>query len=233
MKVLKLALCAAAASLAMSGAAFAQDEAAGVDVSFNVGVTTDYVFRGYTQTMEDPAVFGGVDVVSGIFYAGAWASTVDFGDDTDAEYDLYAGVTPTLGPISANFGVIYYGYLNAPEDSDYDYVEIKAAGSVPVGPATVGLATYYSPEFFGETGEAWYTEINGSWSPIEKISLSGAYGHQDVELAGDYNTWNLGATFAVTEVFSIDARYHDTDIDDAICEDVCDSRGVMTVKAAF
>ncbi|HEX6865773.1 MAG TPA: TorF family putative porin, partial [Caulobacteraceae bacterium] len=193
MKVLKLALCGVAASLALTTAAAAQDAPA-VDVSFNVGATSDYVFRGFSQTMEDPAVFGGVDVVSGIFYAGAWASTVNFGDDTDAEYDLYAGVTPTLGPVTANLGVIYYGYLNADDDADYDYVEIKAAGSIPVGPATVGLATYYSPEFFGETGEAWYTELNGSYSPVEKISLSGAYGHQDVELAGDYNTWNVGAT---------------------------------------
>lgn len=233
MKVLKLALCAAVASLTMAGAAAAQDDASSLAVSYNVGVTSDYVFRGFTQSMEDPAVFGGVDLTSGIFYAGAWASSVKFGDETDAEVDLYAGVTPTLGPVSANFGVIYYGYVNAPSGSDYDYVELKAAGSIPVGPATLGLAAYYSPEFFGETGEAWYTEVNGAYSPTEKISLSGAFGHQDVELADDYNTWNLGATFAVTDVFSIDARYHDTDIDDAICEDVCDSRGVITLKAAF
>jgi uncharacterized protein (TIGR02001 family) len=232
MKVLKLALCAAVASFAMTGAAGAQDAPAG-SLSFNVGVASDYVFRGFTQTMEEPQIFGGVDYVYDMFYAGAWASNVDFGDETDAEYDLYAGVTPTLGPISANLGVIYYGYLNAPDGTDYDYVEVKAAGSVPVGPATVGAAVYYSPEFFAETGEAWYTEVNGSWSPAEKITIGGAYGHQDVELAGDYNTWNLGATFAVTEIFSVDARYHDTDLDDDLCEDICDSRGVVTLKAAF
>jgi len=232
MKVLKLALCAAVASLAMAGAASAQDAPA-FDVSFNAGVATDYIFRGFTQTMGDPQVFGGVDVVSGMFYAGAWASNVDFGDETDAEYDLYAGVTPTLGPVAANFGVIYYGYLNAPDDTDYDYVELMAKGSIPVGPATVGAAAYYSPEFFGETGEAWYTEVNGSFSPTDKITIGGAFGHQDVELAGDYNTWNLGATVALTDVISIDARYHDTDLDDDVCEDICDARGVLTLKAAF
>lgn len=231
MKVLKLALCAAVASVAMSGAAAAQD--APFDVSFNAGVATDYVFRGFTQTMEDPQVFGGADVTSGMFYGGVWASNVDFGDETDAEVDLYAGVTPTLGPVSANFGVIYYGYVNAPSGADYDYVEVKAAGSVPLGPATVGAAVYYSPEFFAETGEAWYTELNGAWSPTSNITLGGAFGHQDVELAGDYNTWNLGATFAINDVVSIDARYHDTDLDDAVCEDVCDARGVLTLKAAF
>ena len=175
MKVLKLALCAAAASLAMATGAAAQDAVAAPDVSFNVGVASDYVFRGISQTNEDPQIFGGVDMVADIFYAGAWASNVDFGDDTDAEYDLYAGVTPTLGPLSTNLGVIYYGYVNAPEDAaDYDYIEVKAAASIPLGAATLGAATYYSPEFFGETGEAWYTEVNAAVSPMEGFTYSGA-----------------------------------------------------------
>ena len=228
MKVLKLALCAAAASLLTAGAASAAPA-----IAWNVGAATDYVFRGFTQTMEDPEIFGGVDLTQDMFYAGAWASNVDFGDETDAELDLYAGVTPTLGPVTANLGVIYYTYINAPDDTDYNYVEVKAAGSVPVGPATVGAAVYYSPEFFGKTGEAWYTELNGSWSPVDKITIGGAYGHQDVELAGDYNTWNLGATFALTDHVSVDARYHDTDIADDLCTDICDARGVLTLKATF
>jgi uncharacterized protein (TIGR02001 family) len=228
MKVLKLVLCAAVASMAVTTTA----SAAG-PFTFNAGVASDYVFRGFSQTMEDPQIFGGVDYAQGMFYAGTWASNVKFGDETDAEVDLYAGVTPTLGPVSANFGVIYYGYVNAPSDTDYDYVEVKAAGSVPVGPATVGAAVYYSPEFFGKTGEAWYSELNGSYSPTDRITFSGAVGHQDVELAGDYNTWNLGATVALTDHVSLDARYHDTDLNDAVCEDICDSRGVVTLKATF
>src|SRR5690606_281944 len=76
MKALKIALCAAAASFAMAGAAAAQD---GPELSYNIGVTTDYVFRGFTQTGEDPAVFGGIDLGYGMFYAGTWASSVDFG----------------------------------------------------------------------------------------------------------------------------------------------------------
>ena len=128
MKVLKLALCAAAASLAMATGAAAQDAVAAPDVSFNVGVASDYVFRGISQTNEDPQIFGGVDMVADIFYAGAWASNVDFGDETDAEYDLYAGVTPTIGPVAANFGIIYYGYVGAPDGPEYDYVRRLGAG---------------------------------------------------------------------------------------------------------
>lgn len=230
MKVLKLALCAAAASLTMATAAAAQEEAAGPAVSFNVGVASDYVFRGVSQTNEDPQVFAGVDLVADIFYAGAWASNVDFGDETDGEFDLYAGVTPTIGPVAANFGIIYYGYIGADDALGYDYVEFKAAGSVPVGPVTLGAAAYLSPEFFGETGEAWYAEVNGAWAPMENLSISGAYGHQDVELAGDYDTWNLGATYAFLERLSFDVRYHDTNIDE--CE-ICDERVVATLKATF
>ena len=60
--------------------------------SFNIGATTDYVFRGFSQNAEDPAVQGGLDIGYGIFYAGTWTSIVDFGDppNAKAELDFYA-----------------------------------------------------------------------------------------------------------------------------------------------
>jgi len=226
MKVLKLALCAAAASLLTAGAAAAEAPT----VAWNLGVASDYVFRGISQTDENPEVFGGVDLTQGIFYAGAWTSNVDFGDSTDAEVDLYGGVTPTLGPVSLNLGAIYYGYVNAPDDADWAYWELKAAGSVPVGPATVGAAFYYSPEYTGHTGEALYSELNGSYAPMDKLTLSGAYGHQALEDTDGYNTWNAGATYAFTDHISGDLRYSDTDID--AC-DICGERVYATLKATF
>ena len=77
---------AVAVSLGLIGVAApasAQADTA-VDVAFNVGVFSDYVYRGYSQTNEDPAIQGGMDLTAGNFYAGVWASNVDFGDDTDA-----------------------------------------------------------------------------------------------------------------------------------------------------
>ncbi|MCC6296599.1 MAG: hypothetical protein IT469_07830, partial [Pseudomonadales bacterium] len=161
MRVWKLSLAATAASLALGGTALAQEDVTPA-FSFNVGATTDYVFRGASQTDEDPQIYAGADVTAGQFYAGVWASNVDFLDSTDAEVDVYAGVKPTLGPVSADLGVIYYGYVDAPSGSDYAYWEFKAAGSVPVGPATVGLAAYYSPDFFGAVDEALYYEVNAA-----------------------------------------------------------------------
>ena len=67
MKLLRLALCAGAATIAMGGAALADDAPT---IAFNVGVTSDYVFRGVSQTNEGGAVQGGVDISGGVAYAG-------------------------------------------------------------------------------------------------------------------------------------------------------------------
>lgn len=231
-KTLTTTLMAAAASLAFGGAALAQETSETFDFSFNVGAATDYVFRGVSQTDENPQVFGGVDAtIAGIAYAGVWASNVDFGDDTDAEIDLYVGVRPQLGPVSLDLGVVYYGYVNAPAASDYDYIEWKLAGSVPAGPATIGAAVYYSPDFFGGTGDATYYEVNGSIPLAEKFTVSGALGRQEVDYDGDYTTWNLGVGYALTDVVGFDLRYHDTNEHDF--GDLYESRVVLGVKAAF
>ncbi|MBS0489079.1 MAG: porin [Proteobacteria bacterium] len=232
MKTLTTTLLAAAATAAMSGAAFAQDESP-LDLSFNVGAATDYVWRGVSQTDESPQIYGGVDATVGMVYAGTWLSNVDFGtgNDTDFELDLYAGIRPQLGPVALDLGIQYYGYINAPTGSDQDFVEFKLAGSVPVGPATVGAAVFWSDNFYGGTGNATYVELNGS-SPIgEKFSVSGAVGHQDVDYDGDYTTWNLGVGYALTDFLGVDLRYHDTNEHDF--GDLYESRVVLGLKAAF
>jgi uncharacterized protein (TIGR02001 family) len=232
MKALKFALLGAAASLAMGGSALAQDEPA-VDVSFNLGVASDYVFRGVSQTDEGIQVFGGADVTSGILYAGVWASNVDFLDTTDAEVDLYAGVRPTAGPVALDFGAIYYAYIDEPSGADYNYWEFKAAGSVPVGQATLGAAMFYSPDFTGAgADEGLYYEVNAAMPLSDKASLSGAIGHQDIEIDGggdvDYTTWNVGIGYAITDQVGLDIRYWDTD--DAPFGDISEERVVASLK---
>ena len=210
MNSLKLTLLAAVASLAVTGAAQAQDKS-DVAISFNVGAASDYVFRGVSQTDENAQIFGGIDATIGIGYVGVWTSNVDFGNSTSAEFDIYGGIKPMLGPIAMDVGVIYYGYANKPTGPDEAYWEVKVAGSVPVGPATVGAAVYYSPEFFGETGTGLYYELNGAVPiPNSKFSVSGAVGHQEIDAGGSYSTWNLGVGLAVTDHVGLDLRYWDT-----------------------
>lgn len=216
MKFLKLALVAAAASVAMSGAAMAEE----LKLSYNVGVASDYIFRGVSNTNGKGQVFGGVDATYGIGYAGVWASNVDFGTpNPDTEIDVYAGVKPTIGAAALDFGVIYYGYDKDKNGApgQYGYIEVKAAASTAVGPGTVGAALYYSPEFPGEGGEALYGEINGSVPIGEKLTLTGALGRQEVDADGyyagissSYTTYNIGVTAAITDHLSADFRYSDT-----------------------
>lgn len=217
---------AVAALFAAAGSAHAQS----AEVAWNVGVTSDYVFRGFSQTDEGPALQGGVDVsfASG-FYVGAWASNVDFGDDTDAEVDVYGGYRTEAGGFALDFGVIGYLYVNPPGGSDYDYVEFKAAASRAFGPVTLGAALYYSPDFFGLDEQATYVEANGAFTPAPKWTVSGAVGHQSLDVGDDYTTWNAGVAYALTDNLSLDARYHGADVDTPLA----DNRAVATLKFAF
>lgn len=213
MKIIRLALASAVSSLAIVGAAQAQDSDSPA-FAFNFGANTDYVFRGISQTDENPSAFAGADATMGIGYAGVWVSNVDFGagNGTDLEFDLYAGVKPTVGPVNLDLAVIYYGYTGQPKGSNEDYWEGKIAASVPAGPVTLGAAVYYSPEFFGKSGDATYAEINWATAFADsKFSVSGALGHQQVKGPADYNTWNVGVGYAFADNLGVDLRYHDTD----------------------
>ncbi|MNQ48043.1 putative bacterial protein [compost metagenome] len=218
-----------AGALVLIGAGSAQAQSQ-PEVAFNIGVVSDYVFRGASQTNEDPALQGGIDATfAGGFYAGTWASMVDFGDDTDAEIDLYGGYRTEAAGYALDFGVLGYFYVNEPGAADYNFVEFKAAASRAIGPATLGAAVYYSPDFFGVDDEATYLEANAAYAVADKWTISGAVGHQWLDVTDDYTTWNLGLAYALTDNLAVDVRYHDTDVDGPLTDD----RFVVGLKASF
>jgi len=230
---MKLTTACAAAALALglsagATAASAQD----VDVAFNAAITSDYVFRGFSQTDEGPAIQGGVDFTFGSIYAGAWASNVDFGDNTDVEVDVYGGVRGETGGFAWDTGLVVYGYLPG-ANSSYDFVEFKAAASRAFGPVTAGAAIFFSPDFFGADKEATYLEVNAAWTPIENVSVSGALGQQWLSVSDNYVAWNLGAAYSFPGTpVALDLRYHDTDVNTPSTA-IADGRIVATIKAAF
>ena len=67
--------------------------------SYGVGITSNYISKGSTQTEDRPAIQPYVEASYGLFYAGLWASNVRFGGATDIEYDVYAGITPSWGNV--------------------------------------------------------------------------------------------------------------------------------------
>lgn len=203
------------------------------DVSFNAAVTSDYVFRGVSQTLEEPALQLGADVSRDRLYAGAWDSTVDFGDgQTDAEIDLYAGVRPQFAGLNWDMGVIGYLYTDQPEGADYSFAELKVGASRAVGQGTLGATIFYSPDYFGATeDEATYAEINGSYPVHPRLTLSAAVGQQWLSSDLDYAAWNLGAAWQATDHLVLDVRYHDTDAHDL--GRTYDSRVVFSLKAVM
>lgn len=201
---------AALGLLGFAGAALAEEPVP--EFSFNAGVTNDYVWRGASQSGEDAAVQGGIDFAYGNFYAGSWASTVDFGDDTDVEWDFYAGLTGTAGAIDWDLGVTYYSYVGAPSGADYDFVEFKAAASHSFDKLTLGAAVHYSPDFYGVDETATYLEANGAYEFNDRWSVSGGVGRQFVDVTSDYTAWNLGVGVNLTKALSMDVRYWDESI---------------------
>lgn len=217
---------AVVAALLSAPTALAQESP---QVAWNAGIASDYVFRGFSQTAEEPAVFAGVDLTIGDIYAGAWASNVDFGDDTEAELDLYGGYRTELAGFAVDVGAVGYLYASQPNGADYDYAELKVAASRAVGPLTAGVAVYWSPDFFAADGEATYVEGNVTVSPAPQWTVSGAIGYQALDVTADYTTWNAGAAYAFNDHLVLDLRYHDTDVSGPLSGE----RAVATLKFLF
>ncbi len=214
------------------------------DVSGNISLTSDYVFRGLSQTDEKPAIQGGFDYAhdSGA-YLGVWASNVDFedGDEAEIEIDLYGGMTGTMGDLGWQFGGIYYNYPGVADSSGlkYDYWEVGPTLTYPVGPATASLMVMWSPNFFNETGKGLYTEL-GLSAPVGSFEIGGTFGHQDIERnvkfgTPDYNNWSL---YASTELAGVGLKlaYTDTELSSSECfgggvfADWCDARAVFSIS---
>lgn len=225
------------ASTPASPAAAPAPPAPDLVVAYNVGVQTDYVFRGVSQTNSKPSVFGGIDLTYKSFaYLGTWTSNLDFkpfGDThTNEEIDLYGGIRPTYEGFNFDFGVQYYGYVNQPDNAPaVDYTEVYAKVTRAFGPATWGASVFYSPQFTGHTGDAEYYEVNLAYTINPKWSASGAVGHQEIEKATSYTTWNAGVTYAITDHLGLDVRYYDTD-EHSIAKPY-KARVVAALKATF
>ena len=108
--------------------------AANAEVSSTWTLTSDYDFRGFTQSAKDPAVQASLDYAAeNGWYLGAWASNVDFGDaDVDYEVDFYTGFSGgEEDGLGWDVGLVYYAY---PDESDFNYAEMDPQGyACPVG----------------------------------------------------------------------------------------------------
>ena len=222
-------------------------------------VTSDYVFRGYSQSKERPAVQAGVEGTYKWLYFGVYGSTIDFGDIgtkdvAHAEVDYYAGIKPVVGPVTFDIGVIYYTYPNAFDPgAELDMIEVKVGGSGEIWKdGTLGVTAFYSPEYTGKTGEVLTIEGNFSqgfaavrgvtptWSSTlgystgDDLAFKAVFGNGD----DNYFYWNSGLTLGFGDHFSLDFRYWDTNVSNSggFCSSRlfgCDERFVATAKVTY
>jgi uncharacterized protein (TIGR02001 family) len=209
-------------------------------LTYNFSATSEYVFRGFSQSAEKPAVQGGADLTYKWFYAGIWSSLIDFGKDGNfptldvahTEIDYYAGIKPVVGRFTFDLGVIYYTYPRARDggifsNKELDYVELKLGVSAEAWKdATIGVTAFYSPEYTNKTGNVWTFEgtIAQNLPKFRDItpSISGTLGYQVGDTlryqalvangADDYLYWNVGLGLAFGDRFSLDFRYWDTNV---------------------
>lgn len=219
--------------------------------SGNVALTTDYMYRGITQSNEGPAIQGGFDYshASG-FYAGIWASSLEFNPDTadnaaSIEVDFYGGIAGEFANgISWDVGGLYYLYPDTNEDNSADYNFFELYGSLGYSfteTVSTGIYLAYSPDFYGEDDTGIYVAGSLDLALPQGFGASFMIGHQDVsgdQTSGpdgfDYTHWSIGVSKEVG-IFGFDLTYYDMFNADEDCgsdTDVCDGV-VFTVSSSW
>lgn len=207
--------------------------------SANLTLTSDYIFRGISQTGGDPAIQGGLDYEhSSGFYLGTWASNVgwlkDFQGYTsgNAEIDVYLGFKGDIGKsgFSYDLGAIQYMYTgDRPAGiTKADTSELYA--SLGWNWFTVKYSYYVSDEVFGfaDADGSDYWDIAAS-VPLGETGLTfdahwGKFKFKN-NGAQDYEDWMVGLSYdmgkmsKVLDGVSVGVNYTDTNADSTVWTD--------------
>ena len=214
-----------AAALGLAGTAATPASAQIAGLSANAAVTTNYVFRGISQSGGALAVQAGVDYAFGDtgLAIGAWASSIDFGnangEDTQAEVDLYGSYTLAItDAFGLVVGGITYNYPSSPTGVNYNWYEVYGGLSYNFGVASINGRIYYSPDYVNlSTSQIYFT--GGVSAPILPwLTLNANIGYSTFDHAvypiiDDYLDWNISAV-ATYDNFSLTLGYTDTDLSD-------------------
>jgi uncharacterized protein (TIGR02001 family) len=232
MSTIKKSLIAlAVASAALPGIATAQATAAS-PLSGNLMLTTDYRFRGISQSYQLPAVQGGIDWAhaSGL-YLGNWNSSISgnqYPNGASLEMDLYGGYKFALGKdATLDVGGIYYFYPGAFYNGfsgkpKYDNFELYIGGVS--GPFSAKLYVAVT-DFFGfnattggnNSSGSYYVDLNYATEIAPKLTLGAHVGYQNVRNNSDWNyiDYKIGVTYDWTG-WMLGAAIVGTDADKAL-----------------
>ena len=197
----KLALPLTLLSLATSAAFISTSASA--EVTANVGATSDYLWRGVSQS-NGAAVSGGIDWTDARgLYAGAWVSNVDFAleDATTYEMDLYFGFAGDIADSGFGYdvGFIYYAYPDSTaEDSKNDLDFSEVFGSISY--ANYSVTAYYgvsADEGSDLIEESLYISADAEFEISKDVTLAlhiGDYQYDDMYSDGDYSDFGVSVS---------------------------------------
>lgn len=156
------------------------------DVSFNASLTSDYRYRGISQTRLKPALQGGADWsdASG-FYAGAWGSTIkwikDGGGGADVELDFYGGYkTEVAKGLTLDVGLLQYYYPS--HDLAVSPNTLEAYGALSYGPATLKVSRSFKNLFgFADSKGSMYYDLSATFDLGDGWSWTPHIGRQEVK----------------------------------------------------
>ena len=195
---MKTPLLASAAITAAALLAAALPSVAQAELSYNVGVTTDYRYRGISQTRLKPALQGGLDFTEGGFYLGAWASTIQWVKDAkgsaSVEIDLYGGFKGELSPgLGYDVGLLTYQYPSNKLSPSANTTEIYGAFSF--GPATLKYSHSVSNLFgFAGSKNSGYLDLSAGFEVGGGVTLTPHLGYQSVAHNGGYSYTDYSLT---------------------------------------
>lgn len=226
MKKQNLKYLAACAALLSSTSAFA-------GATGNVGVFSEYMFRGVPQT-GGAAVQGGLDYAhdSG-WYIGTWGSNVGFAGGT--EVDVYTGFTFSAGAVNFDLGALYYWYPEEDEvgtSPSINTIEVYAGAGT--GPVTV--KGYFTNDYFGSDESAYYVTaalglpITDSFNFNVNVGFNAGDG---VELlfGEEYFDYGLGVSKTIDGGYTASFSFIGTDLDAGGVDD--DPKFVIGLKKTF
>lgn len=248
MKSDKLSIALAAALLATPFVSFAQDavpaaeEEASSPFSLSLAATTDYVFRGVSQTGGGPAFQAGLTYTAPFgLYAGVWGSNVDFGTG-GFETDYYVGWNTDLSDSwNLDLGATRYTYSGDKGLSgDYNEYIAKVTWS---GPVSIGGILAYADDYGDLDAEELYSGLSASYDIGETgFSVGASTGYTSIEAADDGGRSDyFDGSVSVSKGFGpavATLGYYDTFGSDAdelkdVAEDYYDDRVALTVSIAL
>ncbi|MCK4842522.1 MAG: TorF family putative porin [Methylococcales bacterium] len=191
----------------------------GFTPSASVALTTDYIWRGVSQTNNEPAIQGAFDLSheTGL-YVGAWASSYEFANNATMELDVYGGFTNETNfagllpfDLTYDLGILRYEYTSA---SDAGFTELYFGGSTsPI--KNLNISTYY---YYGlkidHTHPGEYTDMSVDYTLPDSLGGITILGHAGFynQKAGldNYWDWKVGVAKDIGG-FNFEVAYVDTD----------------------